>query len=123
MPGTLLQPLGESGSQRFQLGALGGLEPGTGPVPPRASVYLPTWPLRAQRQASREDGSAAQGASGTETFSLCHQVVLITLFQWAQIHPASVDLEKAQHPSSTFPIYQIDVLLTWRGSIGSGKEC
>lgn len=61
--------------------------------------------------------------SGTERFSLCHQVVLITLFQWAQIHRASVDLEKAQHPSSTFSIYQVDVLLIWRGSIGSGKEC
>lgn len=41
VPGTPLQPLGESGSQRSQLGAPGGPEPGTRPMSPRASVNLP----------------------------------------------------------------------------------
>lgn len=58
-----MQPLGEPGSQRSQLGTLGGLASATRPVPPRASMYLPPWPLWAQRQASPEYGSAARGAS------------------------------------------------------------
>lgn len=63
VPGTLLQPPGESGSQRSQLGALGGPDQEQGQCHPGPLCTCPTWPLWAQRQASWEDGSAAQGAS------------------------------------------------------------
>ena len=60
-----MQPLGEPGNQRSQLGTLGGLASATGSVPPRASVYLPPRPSgprdRLVQNMAQRPGGFTQG--------------------------------------------------------------